>query len=196
MSFRRSLLQLAGRKVSDPTVFGKPERICPIFQRLPKNDVWEFESSQPSQAFVSTGMRRNEGGVSESPRPRPVAHSAPAALRRPLAGSPTMPHLRLGRLHTDLLEPHRRHPFRLIPLGRRFGSGCHEPSDPKRKVSSQASRAVRKNGASEGRSGYGGRPIMKRGALDRLAHIETEARKMARSGEYRNSGSIYLNFVE
>ena len=46
---RRSLLQLAGRKVPDPTVFGKPERICPIFQRLPENDVWEFEvlSAQP-----------------------------------------------------------------------------------------------------------------------------------------------------
>jgi hypothetical protein len=33
---------------------------------------------------------------------------------------------------------------------------------------------------------------MKPGVLDRLAHIETEARKMARSGEYRNSGSIHM----
>ena len=33
---------------------------------------------------------------------------------------------------------------------------------------------------------------MKPGVLDRLAHVETEARKMARSGEYRNSGSIHM----
>jgi hypothetical protein len=33
---------------------------------------------------------------------------------------------------------------------------------------------------------------MKRGALDRLAQVETEARKMARSGQYRGSGSIQM----
>jgi hypothetical protein len=38
----------------------------------------------------------------------------------------------------------------------------------------------------------GGRTIMKRVALDRLAQIETEARKMARSGQYRGSGSIQM----
>jgi hypothetical protein len=38
----------------------------------------------------------------------------------------------------------------------------------------------------------GGRSIMKRGALDRLAQVKTEARKMARSGQYRGSGSIQM----
>jgi hypothetical protein len=33
---------------------------------------------------------------------------------------------------------------------------------------------------------------MKPGALDRLAQIETEARKMARSGHYRSSGAIQM----
>jgi hypothetical protein len=38
----------------------------------------------------------------------------------------------------------------------------------------------------------GGRSIMKRGTIDRIAQIETEARKMARSGQYRGSGSIQM----
>jgi hypothetical protein len=42
-----------GRKVSGPTMFGEPKRICPLFQRVPENDVCEFESSQPSQGVRS-----------------------------------------------------------------------------------------------------------------------------------------------
>ena len=34
-------------------MFGEPKRICPIFQRLLENDVWEFESSQPSHGVGS-----------------------------------------------------------------------------------------------------------------------------------------------
>jgi hypothetical protein len=34
-------------------MFGEPKRIFPIFQRLPENDVCEFESSQPSHGVGS-----------------------------------------------------------------------------------------------------------------------------------------------
>ena len=47
------------------TPLGEPKRICPIFQRLPENDVCEFEFSQPSHgvslssSFKSLGLPRS-----------------------------------------------------------------------------------------------------------------------------------------
>src|ERR1700738_324650 len=50
MSFRGSLLQLAGERSQDSQCSANQKRTYPIFQRLPENDVCEFESSHPSHA--------------------------------------------------------------------------------------------------------------------------------------------------
>src|ERR1700730_4023610 len=125
MSFRRSLLQLAGRKVSGPTMFGEPKIICPIFQSLRENDVCEFESSQPSHGvrfLVLFGPRidpRNRAGT-ESRRCRmsDMNGSLQVELLGHLLGSrwPTLTPLAVGARKSvparrECLLPHQGNDF-------------------------------------------------------------------------------------
>jgi hypothetical protein len=50
MSFPRCLLQLVGERSQIPQCSLKSKRIRSLFQWFTESDVWEFESSQPSQS--------------------------------------------------------------------------------------------------------------------------------------------------
>jgi hypothetical protein len=70
MSFRPSLLQVGSRKGLWSPIFGEPKGILPnIINGFLKMTFASSSPLSPAMQSVSTGMRRNEGGVIATPAP-------------------------------------------------------------------------------------------------------------------------------